>query len=307
MMSQYSSNDFSKGNENTAWTQVLHLIEDRWTILDVGCSSGNLGAELILSKKCKVDGIEIDSKDAATAKSKLHHVEELDVETTNNLKEIFPDKYDAILMIDVIEHLVKPAACLIKLQDLLKPSGKIIFSIPNMAHISVRLALMSGDFTYTKTGLLDKTHLHFYTGETIVNLFTEAGLRLSDFNCSSLQYPDILHDNKLLALGLKTTDKKTYKNMLAKTHGNVYQYVGASQVAKGKIIKQPRAPEVNAHERDYKQVEAIISEQKRYLNHLEKSILLKDNHIQNLEKIIVDQKNRAIVRRVKRKINKLKG
>jgi hypothetical protein len=198
---------------------------------------------------------------------------------------------------------VNPVQSLKKLKALLKADGVIIFSIPNMAHISVRLALMAGDFTYTKTGLLDKTHLHFYTGEEVSRIFTDAGYELSTFDCSSLQYPLDLHKKKLKELGLQIKSPDEYKEMLRKSHGNVYQYFGSAKKVDKKIIKQPPVPVTNAHEKDYKIIEQTIYEQKKHLQFLEESVKLKDDHIQNLEKIIEDLKNHSLKNRIKRKLN----
>src|SRR5690606_24139579 len=95
-------------------------------------------------------------------------------------------KYDVILMIDVIEHLVNPRNSLRSIGSLLKPDGVLIFSVPNMAHISIRLNLLNGKLNYTKTGLLDDTHLHFYTEEYLVNVLTDAGFAISDFRSTSI-------------------------------------------------------------------------------------------------------------------------
>jgi 2-polyprenyl-3-methyl-5-hydroxy-6-metoxy-1,4-benzoquinol methylase len=303
-MSQYSENSLAE-DKNTAWQQVLDLIGDDLTILDVGCSSGNLGAELKEKKNATVDGIEIDEADAKLASKKLRQVEVLNVETEPSLAKIFTSKYDAILLIDVIEHLVNPAAALRQLQHLLKSNGKIIFSIPNMAHLSVRFALMEGDFTYTQAGLLDKTHLHFYTGQEIQRVFTEANLEIKTFTSSSLRYPPLLLEKKINAYGLTITDQEKFLGMLEKTSGYVYQYIGIAIPAKTPV-KQPPVPKTNPHEKDYKIIEATITNYQNHVSHLEESVKLKDQHIKNLEKIIEDLKRETVIShmRTKRKSKK---
>ncbi len=299
-MSNYSDNALAANNKNTAWAQVLELIKPNWTILDVGCSSGNLGEELIRIKGATVDGIEIDAEDAKVARTKLRHVETLNVEAASGLAKLFKARYDAILLIDVVEHLVDPVSALEKLKPLLKPGGVVIFSIPNMAHVSIRLALMKGDFTYTQTGLLDKTHLHFYTGEEVRRVFKSAGYRIGDFQASSLQYPPSLYEEKFKDLGLSIKNKKQFLDMMSDTRGNVYQFVGNASPATGRP-SQPEAPKVNVHEKDYQQLQQIFTAQKKHIKFLEKSVKLKDDHIRNLEAIIEDQKNRSLRRRLQRK------
>ncbi len=315
-MSQYSENTLATDNKNTAWMQVLELVENDWTILDVGCSSGNLGEELIHKKNAVVDGIEIDEADAMLASKKLRQVEVLNIETTPDIKKIFQGTYDAILFIDVIEHLVDPVTALRNIHKLLKPNGYIIFSVPNMAHLSVRMALLEGDFTYTKAGLLDKTHMHFYTGNEIKRVFTEAQYEIKTFTCSSLQYPEFLHEKKLAKLGLVIKDKQQFLKVLDRTHANVYQYVGTAQYKDSGPIKQPPVPRVNPHEKDYKMLQKNFNDYQDSIRFLKDSVRLKDNHINNLEnqissldnhtsnleKIIEDLKNSTISNRLKQKL-----
>jgi 2-polyprenyl-3-methyl-5-hydroxy-6-metoxy-1,4-benzoquinol methylase len=221
-MSNYSQNQLVD-DPNHVWAKLLGLIPNAATVLDVGCSSGNFGRELQRLKDCVVDGVEPDEHDARTASQYLRQVWAFDIENASNLKQI-KRTYDVILFADVLEHLVHPEATLKAMRKLLNPQGSIVFSLPNMAHISVRLSLLGGTFAYTEVGLLDKTHLHFYDLETVRTMFTAAGMHLTNLDSSSYAYPDYLIKRRLDALGLTPT-KKGLK-LLTAPDAAAFQYVG---------------------------------------------------------------------------------
>ncbi len=85
------------------------------------------------------------------------------------------EEFDAVVLADVLEHLQDPGALLRKVRDLLTPGAVVVASIPNVAHGSLRLALLGGEFRYRDLGLLDETHLRFFTRASIQDLFEEAG------------------------------------------------------------------------------------------------------------------------------------
>ena len=87
--------------------------------------------------------------------------------------------YDLVICADVLEHLVDPWAVLRTLKQVLHPTGRILASIPNIAHWSVRWELLRGHFKYQEEGLLDRTHLRFFTLSTIDQLFRETGYAIS--------------------------------------------------------------------------------------------------------------------------------
>jgi SAM-dependent methyltransferase len=143
-------------------------------ILDVGCGEGNLGVEL---KKLDADrvvfGIERDPAAAAKATSRLDQVFALEVETED--VPIEPASVDCMLFDDVLEHVIDPCAVLRRLKPLLHADGMILCSIPNIQHHSVIGALLRSDFQYTDAGLLDNTHLRFFTYSTFMKLLLDAG------------------------------------------------------------------------------------------------------------------------------------
>ncbi|MDP6541794.1 MAG: class I SAM-dependent methyltransferase [Phycisphaerales bacterium] len=144
-------------------------------ILDVGCGSGQTGAHLKnRDKTIEVVGIEYVESVGAIAK------ENLDQAFVGNVEELtlpFPDEYfDCILYGDLLEHLVDPWKVLSSHAKLLAKDGCIIASIPNIAYFKVIKMLKNGHWKYEDAGIMDKTHLRFFTYSSIVELFEKAGL-----------------------------------------------------------------------------------------------------------------------------------
>ena len=91
---------------------------------------------------------------------------------------LYKTKFDYVVCVDVLEHLQKPSQTIDLLQKFLKKDGKMIISLPNVAHGSVKTNLLLNDFTYTEIGVLDKTHLHFYTYKSIAKLLSAHNLKI---------------------------------------------------------------------------------------------------------------------------------
>jgi 2-polyprenyl-3-methyl-5-hydroxy-6-metoxy-1,4-benzoquinol methylase len=146
-------------------------------MLDVGCSNGDTGAA---AKKAKgiheIVGIELFPQAAQAARQKLDRVLEGDIES---LDLEFPEGYfDCILCADVLEHTRNPWAVLDKLRPLLHPDGVLIASIPNIRHFKPLVTIIADRFEYEEWGLLDKTHLRFFTLHTIRKMFEGCRFRI---------------------------------------------------------------------------------------------------------------------------------
>lgn len=146
------------------------------TVLDVGCASGYLAARLTTEKGCTVDGIEKDPISANTACEYCRTVWELDLRNFD--AENLTEQYDVIVLGDILEHLEDPEKLLQKLCTSLRKDGIILISIPNIAAYETRLLLLFGKWEYTDRGLMDRTHLRFFTRFTAKMLVTNVGLVL---------------------------------------------------------------------------------------------------------------------------------
>jgi O-antigen biosynthesis protein len=156
---------------------IARLIGPGATVLDLGAATGKLGLYLRDHKNCVVDGVELDPKAAEQARPHYRKLLEVNLEEVR-LAEHFPrGAYDAIVCADVLEHLRDPGRILDQLPELLASNGRALLSIPNVAYAGVVAGLLSGEFRYGQTGLLDETHLRFFTRSSIADLLAKHGFR----------------------------------------------------------------------------------------------------------------------------------
>jgi 2-polyprenyl-3-methyl-5-hydroxy-6-metoxy-1,4-benzoquinol methylase len=159
---------------NSSYSKMLELIGTTGRVLDVGCASGYL-ARLLTARGCRVTGIDVNAKSVESAQRYCDRalVADLDVVT---LAQLFPDEtFDVLVFGDVLEHLRNPWRVLDDARRLLAYQGYAVASIPNIAHGAIRLALLNGRFDYSEFGILDNTHLRFFTRRTTEELFVQAG------------------------------------------------------------------------------------------------------------------------------------
>lgn len=161
---------------------VLDKARGAKTVLDVGCSAGVLARDL-KAQGALVDGIEYDAAAAAEAKAVCRQVLVGDLESMS-LEGLDDGGYDAILCADIIEHLRDPTAALAKLRPHLRQGGKLIISVPNIANWSMRLTHLAGRWDYQERGLMDRTHLRFFTHRTIRKVVEEAGFTVQEVDVS---------------------------------------------------------------------------------------------------------------------------
>ena len=145
-------------------------------VLDVGCADGYLARELH-ARGCSVIGVEADPGGAGLARRWCEEVVEGDVESAG-VRERVDGAFDRVLFGDVLEHLRDPAAVLRWARELLAPHGRVIASLPNIAHWTARRQLARGRFPQEDHGLFDRTHLRFFTRASARELLEDAGLRV---------------------------------------------------------------------------------------------------------------------------------
>ena len=177
-MSQYHFDAFDPTVKNTSQALELELVGRNRRVLDVGCATGFLG-EALAAQGCTVTGVERDAQAAAEARTHLDEVVEADFNVMA-LADLFPGRdFDVIVFGDVLEHLMDPDAVLRSAVKLLATGGAVVISIPNVTHGSLRLAVLQGRWDYRDTGLLDRTHLRFFTRESVVRMVADAGLHVT--------------------------------------------------------------------------------------------------------------------------------
>jgi len=154
--------------------EIVSFYDNEKNVLDIGCGSGSLGGWIKeKNNKAVVYGVDVSPEAAKAARKKLDHFFLCDL----NKKPLpsMDKKFDLIIMGDVLEHLVRPDVLLIDAAKGLKTGGHLIVSVPNIAHYGIRWRLLLGRFNYQDTGILDRTHLRFFTYKTITALFSDLG------------------------------------------------------------------------------------------------------------------------------------
>jgi SAM-dependent methyltransferase len=167
--------DVDLSNRNNSHTLMVELVGGSKRVLDVGCATGYL-AKALVERGCTVSGLELDEAAAEEARPHLDRLVIGDLETMDVAEAFGAERFDVIVFGDVLEHLRDPLAALRKAEVLLAERGSVVASIPNIAHGSVRLALLAGRFDYQDLGLLDSTHIRFFTRSSVEDLFREAGM-----------------------------------------------------------------------------------------------------------------------------------
>jgi 2-polyprenyl-3-methyl-5-hydroxy-6-metoxy-1,4-benzoquinol methylase len=144
-------------------------------LLDVGCGAGVMAAEAKRRGVSEAYGIEVFQEAGTVARGVLDGVLIGDLESN----DIPWNGFDCITCADVLEHLRDPWAALHKLRPLLNERGVLIASIPNIAYWAVVLRILQDDFGYDDEGILDKTHLRFFTRRTIFKMFEQCGFEIT--------------------------------------------------------------------------------------------------------------------------------
>ena len=142
-------------------------------ILDAGTADGYLGA-ILKAQGHFVVGVEQDS---ALAEKARQHYDVFHVADIENFSFPYRNEFDVVLFADVLEHLRDPAAVLRRSISILNKGGEIIISVPNVANVFVRVCLLFGRFEYRDKGILDRTHLRFFTLATLRKLLAECGFQ----------------------------------------------------------------------------------------------------------------------------------
>lgn len=172
-------------------------------VLDLGCATG-WQARLLAERGCAVVGVELDAKAAARATPWCERVIVCDLDLVDLPAILGPDSFDAIAAGDILEHLRDPARLLRSLAGVLRPGGRVVASMPNVAHGSVRLALLTGAFPYADAGLLDRTHLRFFTRTSLQELFASAGFTIEQLERVEVPIDGgTPYDRALLAPGME--------------------------------------------------------------------------------------------------------
>ena len=193
---------------------------DARRVLDVGCGAGALGGALREERGIEVMGLELSPDAAARARERLDAVVEADLDELDDLP-FERGGFDAMVFGDVLEHLRDPHRLLRTLRPWLADDGALVCSIPNVAHWSVVLPLLTQDrWPYADAGLLDRTHVHFFTLTEAELMLRECGFTVESATMTLAQSPPPTVDHLTRFLTALGTDEQTTRQRLT-----AYQYL----------------------------------------------------------------------------------
>jgi methionine biosynthesis protein MetW len=173
--------DPAHAHPDDAHSILMRLVPANSRVLELGCASGYLSGYLERAKNCRVTGVELDPTAGAIAAQRCTEFVAADLDDPNALASL-SGSYNVLLAPAVLEHLKAPERLLQSARRWLDDGARVIVSLPNVAHWSSRLNLLRGRFDYTDYGLMDRTHLRFFTLRTGHALLTEAGYTVTDFD-----------------------------------------------------------------------------------------------------------------------------
>jgi 2-polyprenyl-3-methyl-5-hydroxy-6-metoxy-1,4-benzoquinol methylase len=178
-MQKYMNNYNNKNNGyyNNPRPEMLELIPDSAKrILEIGCGNGSFGASIKRNKEVHYTGVDIFPDSIASAAVQLDEAILANIENDELPFEL--EQFDCLIMNDVLEHLLDPWRALQKLLTLVQPNGHVVASIPNMRHYPViQDLIINCQWNYIEEGVMDKTHLRFFTHKTIESLFSNNNLK----------------------------------------------------------------------------------------------------------------------------------
>lgn len=195
----------TKLDDNHSHSQIVRRVPRYARVLELGCGDGSMSR--LLQQRCEASiiGIERNPQVAWQAQLYCDYVFTEDLDDPHSLDALEGEKFDIITLVDVLEHLQHPAALLMRLKPLLLDEGQILLSVPNVAHASVRLELLGGNFRYENAGILDATHLKFFTATSLQSLLQEAGYTLAEMDYTWHDMPDDVITESLQTAGFQVT------------------------------------------------------------------------------------------------------
>lgn len=159
---------------NNSHLMLAELCGTDQRVLELGCGTG-IVTEKLAAQGCTVWAVDIDPAGVDLAAAHADRAMVADLDTADLTAMMGDTRFDRIVLGDVIEHLREPERLLVQLLGLVADGGCLIGSVPNVAHADLRLLLLQGSWPYQPLGLLDRTHVRFYTPDTFRELLEQTG------------------------------------------------------------------------------------------------------------------------------------
>ncbi len=175
---------------STAHALVLRLVGRDKSVLEIGPATGYL-SRCLVEVGCRVTGIEADRELAMRAAQPGVELVCGSVEDEEVLRQVRA-RFDVVVLADVLEHLRLPERTLLRMRDFLNPGGYAVVSLPNIANWTMRIGLLLGRFDYRDEGILDRTHLRFFTKRSAEAMIRQAGYEVLEFHPGATRMPGVL-------------------------------------------------------------------------------------------------------------------
>lgn len=166
--------DFDPLGDSVA-ARALRMVGGKVRVLELGCAAGSMTRVMQEHYGCRVTAFERDAQAATEARPWCERLLVGDLDRPGWSAPLEDACFDVVLAADVIEHLRDPLACLRELRARLGPGGRLVLSVPNVGYMGVIASLLADEFEYRDTGLLDHTHLRFFTWTSLERLLHAAG------------------------------------------------------------------------------------------------------------------------------------
>ena len=215
-----------------AGAHILRLIAGADNVLEIGAGPGSITRPLIEQAGCTMTALELDPASVAVLRTFCNNVIQADLNDPHWVEALPRTGFDAIVIADVLEHLYDPWATLRQAKHLVNDEGCVIVSIPHTSHASITACLLAGDFRYSEWGLLDKTHIRFFSMKNVQALLEGAGFKIVDARFV------IKHPNQTEFADVWQALSDDERAVLeARPHADVYQIVA-------KVVRADRHPEL---------------------------------------------------------------
>lgn len=214
-------------NGQDSLAKLARQIDPGTQVLDLGAGPGVLGCYLTEKLGCTVDGVECNPAAVTEAAPWYRYLECADLERIR-LAEVFTGRqYDVMVCADILEHLRRPGDLLAQVVGMLAPEGRLLASVPNVAYAGLIAELLAGELRYRPEGLLDETHLHFFTLKSFRRLLEEHGLQVVAVD-SVLRD---LRDSEFTDRYLDALPPALTRTLLGRPEALVYQFIITAMVA----------------------------------------------------------------------------
>ena len=255
-------------------------------VLELGAASGHVTTELT-KRGNRVTAVEIDISNRDLLSKVAEKVIITDLDRLDLVKKLQGEKFDVIIAGDVLEHTTKSELILLQLQELLEEDGYVVASIPNIAHGDVRLTMLEGNFPYAESGLLDKTHLQFFTRSSVKELFNDNG-----FDIAEIYHTIVALGQTELQVNLSSFDAGIVDYVRNAKDSNVYQFIIKAFPKPGvkmtSVQPSENSPPLSDISADEIQLELGLLKKKMRILENDKVVLENDKVVLENDKVVLE-------------------